>query len=244
MNQLNDLAVVRDIAGQPTTLDSFEIVRAHAEIAGAGRVAFARIRSPGAADGSSIEQLMTSYPGDWKQSYFESEAWSIDPVIRAAYVSRAPFLWSEIRKRWRLTRRQCSLMRSAEDAGLRTGLTVPMREPDGTLYLTSFAAESRDGFTPELTRLVHLLASQLRIRVSQDTGGALGDAPALLSRKEVECLKWVSRGKSSWDISVIVGVSEDAVNFRLRNIFRKLGTNSRTVAVLKAFSYGYIEMER
>jgi DNA-binding CsgD family transcriptional regulator len=54
---------------------------------------------------------------------------------------------------------------------------------------------------------------------------------ALLSKREREVLNWLNRGKTSWDISMILNISERTVNYHVGNIMRKLGVNSRLQAV-------------
>ncbi|MGC2063346.1 MAG: helix-turn-helix transcriptional regulator [Thermodesulfovibrionales bacterium] len=54
---------------------------------------------------------------------------------------------------------------------------------------------------------------------------------ALLSTREKEVLGWLNRGKTSWDISRILNISERTVNYHVGNIMRKLGVNSRLHAV-------------
>lgn len=51
---------------------------------------------------------------------------------------------------------------------------------------------------------------------------------------------WTAQGKSSWDISRILSISENTVNFHIKNAMRKLGTTSRTAAVAKAIGHGLI----
>ncbi|SFK16435.1 LuxR family transcriptional regulator, quorum-sensing system regulator CciR [Bradyrhizobium sp. Gha] len=62
----------------------------------------------------------------------------------------------------------------------------------------------------------------------------------VLSEREVQCLRWVEEGKSSWAIGVILKVSENTVNFHIKNAMRKLETSSRTQAVVKARRLGFI----
>ncbi|MCA1379001.1 helix-turn-helix transcriptional regulator [Bradyrhizobium sp. IC4060] len=50
----------------------------------------------------------------------------------------------------------------------------------------------------------------------------------VLSERERQCLRWVEEGKSSWAIGVILNVSENTVNFHVKNAMRKLETSSRT----------------
>lgn len=63
-----------------------------------------------------------------------------------------------------------------------------------------------------------------------------------LSPREKECILWVSRGKSSWDIGIILGISKNTVNFHIKNVMRKLDVASRTVAAMKAVGLGIIEL--
>ena len=63
----------------------------------------------------------------------------------------------------------------------------------------------------------------------------------LLSDREKQCLGWAAAGKSSWDISVILNISEHTVNFHVKNAMKKLGTTRRTCAVVKAIGLGLID---
>ncbi len=49
------------------------------------------------------------------------------------------------------------------------------------------------------------------------------------------------QGKSSWEISVILNISERTVNFHIYNIMQKLEAVNRTHAVAVATSLGLIE---
>ncbi|WP_354225373.1 helix-turn-helix transcriptional regulator [Bradyrhizobium sp. F1.4.3] len=44
----------------------------------------------------------------------------------------------------------------------------------------------------------------------------------MLSAREKQCLRWVEEGKSSWEIAVILSISRNAVDFRIKNAMRKL----------------------
>ena len=55
-----------------------------------------------------------------------------------------------------------------------------------------------------------------------------------LSDRELECLEWVSVGKTSWETAIILGVSERTINFHLLNACRKLNVYGRQAAVALA----------
>lgn len=55
-----------------------------------------------------------------------------------------------------------------------------------------------------------------------------------LSERELECLEWVSFGKTSWETALILGVSERTINFHLLNAAKKLNVYGRQAAVALA----------
>jgi LuxR family transcriptional regulator, quorum-sensing system regulator BjaR1 len=64
-------------------------------------------------------------------------------------------------------------------------------------------------------------------------------APQLTPR-ERECLHWCAKGKTNWEISRILGLSERTVEHYLARANRKLGTRDRTKAVATARRHGFI----
>src|SRR4030065_2023066 len=65
------------------------------------------------------------------------------------------------------------------------------------------------------------------------------DIPALNNR-EKEVLKWLKEGKRSWDISRILHISKNTVDFHIKNLFKKLNVVNRTQAVSEALRRGII----
>ncbi len=52
-----------------------------------------------------------------------------------------------------------------------------------------------------------------------------------LSTRDKEILLWLAEGKSNWDVSVILKISERTVRFHVNNAMRKLDAVNRTQAV-------------
>lgn len=65
-----------------------------------------------------------------------------------------------------------------------------------------------------------------------------------LTERERECLIWIAQGKTSWEASVILGISESTTTFHLRNAVLKLKASNRTHAVAKALQSGIITLPR
>ena len=62
------------------------------------------------------------------------------------------------------------------------------------------------------------------------------EAEILISARELDCLKWTAAGKSAWEASVILGISERTVRFHLNSAREKLKCATTTQAVAKAVS--------
>ncbi len=60
-----------------------------------------------------------------------------------------------------------------------------------------------------------------------------------LSPREWEVLGWLKLGKTSWDISRILGITERTVNYHVNNIIQKLGAANRLQAVCQALNEDY-----
>ena len=67
------------------------------------------------------------------------------------------------------------------------------------------------------------------------------ESQMIVSARELDCLKWVAAGKTAWEASVILGISERTVRFHLNAAREKLNCLTTTQAVAKAVSQQLIE---
>lgn len=63
---------------------------------------------------------------------------------------------------------------------------------------------------------------------------------SILSKREVECLKWVAIGKTDNEIATIISRSRATVRFHIHNASIKLDAVNRSQTVFKATQLGYI----
>jgi DNA-binding CsgD family transcriptional regulator len=107
----------------------------------------------------------------------------------------------------------------------------------------SFASRAGDSEPEAKLSRLNALASQFHVAFTDLSQAVCSPyAPVQLSRRERDCLMWTAQGKSSWDIGMILKISENTVNFHVKKAMRKLGTTSRTVAVVKAIRLNLIEL--
>lgn len=191
----------------------------------------------------SLAFLHSNYSPQWLNKYDKEKLGHIDPVVFHCVKKSTPLIWSpDIFS----ARRQKELYEEACGHGIRSGVTLPIHGTCGELGILSFASDLKPEHhvekeslhnIPELACLRDFIfeTSQRFIKPAAPNATEI-----LLTRRELECLKWSATGKSSWDISQILHCSEAAVNYHFSNIRRKFRTSSRRQAVVKAISLGII----
>ncbi len=60
------------------------------------------------------------------------------------------------------------------------------------------------------------------------------ERPLDLTDREIECLAWIAEGKTSDEVSMIIGISRNTVNNYITSIMRKTATRTRSEAIALA----------
>ncbi|QOZ36955.1 LuxR family transcriptional regulator [Bradyrhizobium sp. CCBAU 53421] len=177
-------------------------------------------------------RLISTYPTRWTTHYLDKKYQVIDPVIREALRSPEPFRWGIDFRSQTSSKEQRRLFDEAAQCGIRFGFTVPIHDGHGPISALTFATdESRPQFEKciaSYTRVLQLMAMYFHAHVRRKLENERGLDGIRLSRREVQCLEWAARGKSSWEIGCILGISRNTVAYYLENAKEKLGV--RTIA--------------
>jgi DNA-binding CsgD family transcriptional regulator len=83
------------------------------------------------------------------------------------------------------------------------------------------------------------LGNLYRLRVAADRANEAAahiDAPAELTARERDVLRWLAAGKTDKDIGAILDISPRTVHKHLQHVYEKLGVETRTAAVMRALS--------
>ncbi|MGO9935039.1 MAG: response regulator [Steroidobacteraceae bacterium] len=81
-----------------------------------------------------------------------------------------------------------------------------------------------------------ILAAIIDARLGKGARNEVLSRHVALNDREVECLTWSARGKTSPEIATILNIAKRTVNFHIENACRKLNVSTRTEAVVKATS--------
>jgi LuxR family quorum sensing-dependent transcriptional regulator len=176
--------------------------------------------------------LLNGWPLGWADHYVSSRFYRDDPIAQFVRKTVDPFEWSDVPAKLQIAPRAKIVMRDAEDFGLRRGFCVPVFQNGGATAGVTMAGCDLD-FDPRAKRAIHLIALYAHAKVLALINPT-GLPARLLVKGEREVLNWIAAGKSSWDISVILGISEATVNWRIKRASEKLKAVNRTQAVVKA----------
>lgn len=102
------------------------------------------------------------------------------------------------------------------------------------------AIPQKGGDSQNLSQAADAMLQQAAAEGGDRVHAAAADVPFRLTARELECLQWSAIGKSSWEISTILRISESAVNFHMANIRSKFDVSSRRQAVVQAIRFGLI----
>lgn len=186
--------------------------------------------------------LRSNYADYWRDIYDRGRMAYIDPTVAHCLGHNAPLIWSPSIF---LTTEQKQMYEEACGFGLRSGVSIPIHCPNGELGILSLATARPPCKSLWKDFSYHLAEMSLFRDIASDTGRAFAsrqrnDAAPELTKREMECLKWMSIGKSSWEISQILQCSEPTVNFHIANVRRKFRVNSRQAAAVKAARLGLL----
>jgi len=181
---------------------------------------------------------ISNYPSRWQALYLASNLASVDPVVEAVPLHRGGFLWSDSKPPVRPTREHRSFFDKARAFGIRSGMTIPVFDGFGRRAIVTFSGEdpSPNPGLLERGRFDALsLAAYLDAIVRLRNQGVivLSGGPCPLTPYQLECLSWVSYGKSIDDIAALRGVTRRAIEFQMDAIRRKLDamTTSQAMAI-------------
>jgi DNA-binding CsgD family transcriptional regulator len=117
-------------------------------------------------------------------------------------------------------------------------ILVPCRQRVGEIGYIGVTLGSE--VTDVLCRELRTLGGYFHSHVLRINGH--DDNHILLSARELDCLKWTAAGKTAWEASVILGITERTVRFHLNAARTKLNCANTTQAVAEAIAHNLIEL--
>lgn len=183
-------------------------------------------------------RMRGTYPDAWISIYRDKNYGAIDPTIEQALRTTRMVVWSDT-----LREEHPLFFEEAKEHGLCEGVTLSNKGPDNAVRFLSFSRRHGGVTDTEGARIgiafkwmLDILVETL-IRIEDDI--VVGEATSL-TRREKEILQWTADGKSSGEISMILDISENTVNFHLKGIQRKFHAPNKTFAAAYAAAQGML----
>lgn len=181
-----------------------------------------------------------NYPAAW-QDYYDAHRLSVsDPVHRASHVTCIGFTWSRLPEMIALTPRDRQILSIGRAQGIGDGFTVPANVPGEARGSCSFANQAGRPLPDAALPFAQLVGAfgfeaARRFWMPRRNGSRVP-----LTDRQRDCVLWAARGKSDWEISRILGVSEETVARHLKGAFCRYGVNKRTLLAIRALFDGTI----
>lgn len=188
------------------------------------------------------ELINISYPEEWLQLYKEKHFSGVDVIVKNNFTTYRPQHWDTTYRRTAPSRKFILL---ASDFNLKHGYTFGAK-PFG-LYKRASLFSFSGNFKKHDRRLVamvdriipHLHSASSRLIEKRHAENVRN----LITSREKDVLSWVKHGKSTWEISIILNISQATVNFHIYNIMRKLDVVNRAQAVAVATHMGLLDID-
>jgi DNA-binding CsgD family transcriptional regulator len=178
--------------------------------------------------------------------YWEDRGFALrSAFVHAARAIAEPFWFDGVRlATWRPSSALEALNADGpiEAFGVAGAITAPAYLPGGVIGAVVWATSDPgvDVGAVFAARAAELHALSLRFMASYGEGKGAVASPVRLTRREIQCLKWAAAGKTDAEVAEIVAISLPTVRFHITNAARKLGVVSRSQAVHRAATLGYI----
>ena len=183
--------------------------------------------------------LNVSFPEQFLQVLQRRRLWKENPITIRGMQQSGLQSWQET---FRQMRPSSQLLDIKYSFGLESGYSYAIagRQPQG---MTMVSLASRTVAEVERWQLIldHLMPHFQAVlgRILQISG--TGQPPPELTKREIEVLDWLKEGKTSWEISVILDVSERTINYHVGNVKKKLNVVNRQGAVAQAMHLGIVQ---
>jgi DNA-binding CsgD family transcriptional regulator len=185
------------------------------------------------------------YPDDFVNEYALRGYSASDPVAKDMYGIYGVSFWGDAINKHGIPQEllhlchDFNLTHSLDGQGYSCGMRNAKNNEKGVILFSGLPRKERH------ETILTLITPHLHEAISRILGKAPPSLPLppTLSIREKEILEWLANGKSTWDVSTILQISERTVKFHIDNIMKKLDAVNRTHAVAIALKERLIEID-
>ena len=219
---------IERLTEQPQVIDRLDV-----ELHKFGFIAWVVTGLPVPGEQMRDKILLNGWHPQWTRLYLDHNFALDDPVARHCFRSLAPFEWKEAPYNPVTQPAAKAVMDGASEFRMVNGLCVPIHTMSGFQAVVSMGGEHLD-LSPDSKRALHLMSIYAHAKAVDVAQPPAEPQQRLLTTRERDILSWTAAGKSAWEISRILGISEHTVKQHLRAVQSKFNTPNKTASVVAA----------
>lgn len=192
-------------------------------------------------------EMVTNYPPKWHALFERRDFGLTSPILAACQRRGGALRWTELESIIPLTRIQREYLEEMRKLGLGSGCTIASHMPDRPTVSVHFVVEGGRALEPRPFMMAMLLGAaagqQARSLWQAHLPEVSVSSDERLSPRQVDCIKLVARGMTSWEIAAVLGISDQTVSEYLTDARRRLAVSNRAQLVLKSLKQGYFTLD-
>lgn len=170
---------------------------------------------------------------EWEAFYKNKNFITVDPIIPLAFSSDIAINWSDAYQLGAVNSNE--FIERAQDYNLSNGMSFGNLKHSIT---SSSNIASVGSGAKSLDEVQSFILQQALPHLTEVLGRqSIWQRPEL-TVKETEVIKWCTAGKSYWETSQIMAISERTVKFHMKNICQKLDVTNKSQAIARGMSLG------
>lgn len=185
-----------------------------------------------------IEIFDICYPEGYMEFYMKKKFYSKDGVLFEFFSNLSPVHWLSVGKG---STSSYPVSVHANDFNMHDGWTHGTLDTNSLESIVFYFGGEKYMLDVRAKIILEYIIPFFSEAYKRVAASVPNNSSARLAGKEIEVLNWIKEGKSSWDISMIQGVSKRTVEFHVSNIKKKLGVCSRPQAVAVGLQLGLIK---
>lgn len=236
-SQVDYQGMLKEISTLSTQFDMFRFLKKVTD--SFGMRAFMVMRIPGATTQSlQTASIISSWPAELISKFDQAGLVINSPMVARLRRSTLPFTLDLDQEKQGGDSRAVAVFDLFNHFRMSRSAFFPVSEPSGERGAVSLFGDRPQLDGQEMLELL-MIATHVFDRLHEIGRKDVKPTDELTDR-EIDCLNWTAAGKTSAEISEILGLSEHTVNHYLNRATRKLDTVNRAQAVAKALRTGII----
>lgn len=182
--------------------------------------------------------IIELYPSQWMEHYMKENYIEVDSVLHYSLNNNLPIIWKDD-----VFAASKKMREESKDAGLEFGVSFPIHSVTGENGIFSIATDQGKAINDEIFMLTSALLPYIHEKI-KDVERHNRFYPNLpkLSKRELEVLKWTAFGKTAFEVSMILNISERTIVFHLSNIMKKFNCSNKGQAVAFALTHKLVQI--